>query len=211
MNGLRSCLHNEDLACSNFTAVPVLGPFDIHRPELPRHLRVMILYNTGPSCKEKELIIFEDEAVAFLRSGVDILNRFVRIIRIDHLDVLAPLPFLNNGTFALLQCRFKDIVFIGIYSALYHVFSKTIGPGNKDSILKAALSINREYNACAGRIAPDHFLNCYRKIDIKLAKPLVLTIRDGSVCKKAGKTALAGSNDGLFASDIEVGFLLPGK
>ena len=138
MNRFRPCLDNVQITGSNLLAVSVLGPFNVHG------LLVMVFNNAGPFCKLKNLIIVKYILSPFFRSCVDIKNRFVRrrVRVVNHLYFLAANTLPDNRPFTLFQGRLEHIKLVRIDRPLDNILSQSPGAGQKNRILKTALSIN---------------------------------------------------------------------
>ena len=104
-----------------------------------------------------------------------------------------------------------DQQFVGIDTALHHVFPEPVGRRQQNGIGEPCFGVDAEHHPGAGQIRSHHPLHPDREVHRQRAKAMLLAVGDGPVGEQGGKAAFAGVQQRRFTLDVQEGVLLAGK
>lgn len=174
MDGFRSGLDDEE-----FTALPVLCPFDVHRHRMLGPAAIMIFYRQRLISEREDFFIGKTRLAPLSPCGFDQAHPTSPP---DHSYLLGPNPVTQDGPEAFAICRLVDQKFIWIGTTLHDRLAKAQNARHHDYVRASTFGFQGEDDAGRPLSRIDHLLHRDGDRNLFMIEALGNPVGNGALC-----------------------------
>ena len=162
----------------------------------------MPLDEARPPCERQHLVIGQAEALPFL-GGRGLAARGATAVRVHQPDLLGAQPAADDRLRAFQQRGLEDDPLVRGHDTLDHVLAEPVRARHDDGVAKARFGVQREDDARAGDVRPDHRHDAHRQRDsqVVVAEPRAVT--DRAVGEERRTAGVDGAQHALGTTHVE--------